>query len=130
MYTGNDVRIRAVSLVVGLLLAVTPVSGVLCQMDCDQVRTLPACHEAMSAPDGPALSTVHHPCDHDHTASTLGAAIGTSARDSAGAAHLSIAMPALSHTPASELRTSVADTHAPPRTRGRSVSSLATFLRI
>ena len=131
MYTGKVVRFRVFALVVTLLVAATPVLGVLCQMDCDEGRTTAACHQSTSSAGGPALRGVDHPCDHDHTVSTLGVASATNARDLVEGSLLSMTTLALNYAPAPELRAAAgADMHGPPGASGRSVSSLTSVLRI
>src|SRR5512138_2772330 len=66
MYTWRVVKFRLFGSVMALLVAVTPVLGFVCQMDCDRPLK-PTCHETTVSFDGPTIVGVDHACDNDHT---------------------------------------------------------------
>ena len=131
MYTGSVVRFRLFAFVLTLLFAVTPVLGVVCQMDCGQPPKSAACHESTTSSDGPSVRSTHHLCDHDHTGDGPALMAGTTgARESIGSAPVSVSISALVHQTVPEVRTAIADMHGPPGLTSRSVSSRITVLRI
>lgn len=132
MYTGSVVRPRLFAFVLALLIAVTPVLGIVCQMDCEQPPKAVACHESEKSSDGPTLQTLHHPCGHDHTGGSPALMAGAAGvRELVGVAFVSVSIAALLHVAAADDRVSVAaDMHGPPDPSGRRVSSRTTVLRI
>jgi hypothetical protein len=130
MYTGGVVRFRSFALALALLVAATPVIGVVCAMDCDRsLATWPPCHDEPIPHDGITLRAAHHACDHDHTGGRPALLISPG-RDPVG---ISVAAPALmlavAILPEAHAATACA-LHGPPGLTARSTSSLITVLRI
>src|SRR3990170_812604 len=93
MYTGSVVRLRSFALVLALLVAATPVIGVVCAMDCEQpLATSSPCHDATDPQGGITLRAAPHACNHDHTGVIPALLSSASARDVIG---ISGATPAL-----------------------------------
>ena len=123
-------RIRAFAFVVVLQFTVTPVLGMLCQMDCDQPPKAAACHETTASSDGATVRSAHHLCDHDHRASPALLASVAAIRDSVGSLFVPLSIAAVTDAAVVELPATLADMHGPPGLSGRSVSSRITILRI
>ena len=130
MYTGRVVRFRASALVLVLLLAATPVLGLVCAMDCDQPPATSACHESTASAGGPVVRGAHHGCDHDHTTGNPALVAGASVRDSIGAV-VAVPVPTLAHASTAQTRVANAPAmHGPPGLIFRTTSSQITVLRI
>src|SRR5262245_36184960 len=127
MYT-HLVKFRLFAFAVALLLAATPVLGVVCQMDCDQQSAAPPCHQSMSAPNGPMVRGTHR-CDHDHAGGSPAVQAGTTARDSLGAL-VDVSVPAVSHAVTADVRSTVAATYGQPGSTTLSPSFRTTVMRI
>lgn len=131
MYTGPVVRVRLLAFIVTLVVAASPVLGLVCQMDCDQHQAMGACHESATSSDRTSLQSADHPCDHDHATGSLGVVTSvTSSRDAVMLGHSSplVSNPSPSLSP--EIHRALSDMHGPPDVTGRSVSSRTTILRI
>lgn len=129
MYT-RTVRLRSFAFVLGLLLAATPVLGVVCQMDCDQLSAPPAeCHKSSASPGGPTVQGAQHGCDHDHTAGSPALRASTNARDSVGNA-IGISVSTLAQASVTDARVASLSMHGPPGSSGRDTSFRITVLRI
>ena len=129
VYTGRVVRLRLFALFFALALAATPVLGVVCQMDCDQLRATPTCHESAGSPDGPTLRDAQHACNHDHSTGSPALLSSASARDSVGA-FVALPLTTLAQASVPDARVAILAIHGPPGLSGRSKSSLAIVLRI
>lgn len=131
MYTGGDVRLRSFALVLALLLAATPLLGVVCEMDCDQPQaTSPACHTANVPDDAITLRNGPHSCDHDHTSGSPALLASASGRDSVGAS-VAVPLPTLAHVSVPAARMVLAAAlHGPPGLSGGMKASYLTVLRI
>jgi hypothetical protein len=128
MYTGRVVRLRWFAFIVALVLAATPVLGAVCQMDCDQVRATPTCHESASSPDGPIVRGAQHACNHDHSTGSPALLASVSARDSV--ANSAIPVSTLAHAFVPDAGVTILSMHGPPGLSGRSTSFTTTILRI
>jgi hypothetical protein len=131
MYTGGVVRHRFFAFVVALLIAVTPVIGAVCEMDCAQPPAASTpCHQANVPHEGTTLRGTSHGCDHDHTGGTPAMLTRAIGRDSVGPS-CAVPLPAPVQARFSDIRTSAAAvTHDPPGLTCRSTSSYLTVLRI
>jgi hypothetical protein len=129
MYTERVVRLRVFAFIVALVLAATPVLRAVCQMDCDQVRTTPTCHESASSPDGPTVRGTQHACNHDHSTGSPALLASVSARDSV-ANFVVIPVPTLAHAFVPDAGVAILAMHGPPGLSGRSTSFTITILRI
>ena len=130
-YTGGVVRRRSFALVLALVVAATPVIGLVCAMDCDQPPAASApCHDESVSHGGLTLRGTSHACDHDHTGASPALLAGSSARDSVGTS-VEVGSPTLVHALLSEAHTAAAGAmHGPPVLNARSTSSHITVLRI
>jgi hypothetical protein len=131
MYTGGVVRLRSFALALALLVAATPVIGVVCVVDCDRsLATWPPCHDATVSHDGITLRAAPHACDHDHTGKSPALLTGANTRDSVGIS-VAASAPTLVHAILPEAHAATACAlHGPPGLATRSTSSLITVLRI
>ena len=129
MYTGKVVRLRLLAFTVALVLATTAVFGVVCEIDCDQVAAVLACHESANSADGPSVRSGPHACNHDHSMGSAVLAASAAARDSVG---IFVAAPIATAARSSVTDVSVGNVamHGPPGLNGRSVSSRLAVLRI
>ena len=130
MYTGI-VRLRSFALALALLVAATPVIGIVCAMDCDQPpATSSTCHDGSVLHAGITVQSAPHACDHDHGGASPALLTNASGRDSSGtsAAALSftfvLAILPEAHAPAAGAM------HSPPGLSARSTSFQSTVLRI
>jgi hypothetical protein len=131
MYTGAVVRLRSFGLVLSLLVAATPVMGVVCAMDCDRppATSLP-CHGPTVPREGILLHAAPHACDHDHTGGSPALLTNASARGSEGISVVSAA-PTLALAFLPEAHGASADAvHGPPGLGARRASFHVTVLRI
>lgn len=130
MYTGA-VRLRSFALALALLVAATPVIGIVCAMDCDQpLATSVPCHDATVPHDGIRLSAAPHACDHDHAGGTPALLTSASARESVGTSVAALA-PAVVFALLPEADAAAAGAmHGPPALSARSTPFLITVLRI
>ena len=128
MYTWRVVKFRLFGFVMALLVAVTPVLGFVCQMDCDRPLK-PTCHETMGSFGGPTIGAVHHACDHDHTGARAALVGSTGTREAVGPGFVSIAPTAFGQATVPDIA-AMFDMHGPPGSSARSVSSRTTVLRI
>jgi hypothetical protein len=129
MYTGRVVRLRWFAFIVTLVLAATPVLGAVCQMDCDQVRATPPCHESASSPNGPIVRSAQHACNHDHSTGSPALLASVSARDLVGN-FVAIPVPTLAHAFLPDAGVTILAIHGPPGLSDRSTSFTITILRI
>ena len=132
MYTGRAVRLRSFALVLALVVAATPVIGVLCEMECDQspAASSSGCHGASVPQDGTALRGGPHACDHNHTGGSPALLTSAKSRDSVGISFPALP-PTLVHALVDEARLAAAAAmHGPPGLSGRIPSSHITVLRI
>lgn len=132
MYTGKTVWLRSFALVLGLVVAATPVISVLCAMECDPPHAGSAspCHDASVPDDGTTFRAVPHACDHDHTGGSPALLASATGRDAVGA---SVAAAPLTfvHTLVHQAgMAAAAMMYGPPGLSGRSTSSHLTVLRI
>jgi hypothetical protein len=115
--------------IVAVSMAVTPVLGVVCEMDCEKRPASPTCHLSPSSPDGPTVRSGPHACNHDHSMGSAAVVASAAARDSLGTdAAFPIATTALASV--ADARVANLVMHGPPGVTGRSVSSRLTVLRI
>jgi hypothetical protein len=130
VYTG-PVRLRSFALALALLVAATPVIGIVCAMDCDQppATSLP-CHDATVPHDGITLRAAPHACDHDHTGAGPALLTSASGRDSVGTSIASLAPTFVFAIVPEPHATAAGAMHGPPGLSARSWSSLITVLRI
>ena len=130
MYTGI-VRLRSFALALALLVAATPVIGIVCAMDCGQPpATSSTCHDGSVPHAGITLRGTPHACDHDHGGAKPALLTSSSARDSAGTSVAALApafvLAILPEAPAS----GAGAMHGPPGLSARSTSFQTTVLRI
>jgi hypothetical protein len=111
-----------------LLVAVTPVLGFVCQMDCDRPLK-PTCHETIASFDGPTIGAVHHACDHDHTGARAALVGSAGVREAVGPSFVSNAPTPFGQVAVPGIA-AMFDMHGPPGPSARSVSSRTTVLRI
>jgi hypothetical protein len=131
MYTDRVVKVRSFACILALVLAATPVLGLVCQLDCDQLPKSVACHESANSSDHLSVRSAPHPCDHDHTGGSPALAASASGfRESVGIAMVGLSIPALAHATVSDVRTAIADVHGPPGLIASRLSALITVLRI
>jgi hypothetical protein len=122
------VRLRWFAFIVTLVLAATPVLGAVCQMDCDQVRATPPCHESASSPNGPIVRGAKHACNHDHSTGSPALLASVSARDSV--ASFASPVPILAHAFVPDAGVTILAMQGPPGLSDRSTSFTITILRI
>jgi len=128
IYTGRVVRLRSSAFVLALLLAATPVLGVICELDCDPPAAASECHEPTTS-KGPTVRGAQH-CDHLHTTGSPALLSKPSARDSVFT-FAAAPVAALSHSLVSAARSTMTVRRGPPGLSGRSRTSLSsTVLRI
>jgi len=130
MYTGI-MTLRSFALALALLVAATPVIGIVCAMDCGRPPARSStCHDG-SVPDaGVTLESAPHACDHNHGGAKPALLTSFSARDSAGTSVAALA-PAFVLAILPEVPASAAGTmHGPPGLSARSTSFRTTVLRI
>ena len=129
MYTGV-VRLRSFALALALLVAATPVIGIVCAMDCDQTpATLLPCHDATVSQNGNTLRAAPHACDHDHTGASPALLASASGRDSVATLVAPLAMFVFAILPEAHAAAAGA-MHGPPGLSARSTSLHITVLRI
>ena len=130
MYTGV-VRFRSFALALALLVAATPVIGIVCAMDCDQPPpTSSTCHDGSVLHAGVTLRGAPHACDHDDGGATPALLTTSSARDSAGTSVAALA-PTFVLAIIPSAHSSVAGAmHGPPGLSTRNTSFHTTVLRI
>jgi Universal stress protein family len=129
MYTERVVTLRSFAFVLALLLTATPVVGVVCEMDCDQVPATPPCHESARFPGGPAVRGAQHACNHDHSTDSPALLAGAGARDSVRA-FVVLPLTTLAHALAPDGRVAILAMHGPPGFGSRNTPSAITILRI
>jgi hypothetical protein len=129
MYTGRVVRLRLVAVLLALVLAATPVLGVVCQMDCDHVPATPTCHESASSPDGSIVRSAQHACNHDHSTGSPALLASAGARDLVGT-FVALPLTTLADASVPDARVAILAMHGPPGLSGRSTSPHTTVLRI
>ena len=115
-----------------LLVAATPVMGIVCAMDCERpVATASTCHEASAtAPQNDVtLQAVLHACDHDHTGGSPALAAAGD-RDSAAFSVVAQAPTAALVIVAGTYAATAVGSHGPPGLTPRSSLSRPTVLRI
>lgn len=122
-------RLRSLAFVLALMLAATPVLGVVCEMDCEQPSATPACHSAAPVHDGLTLRGHQHDCARDHASGTPALLAGTSARD-AGRTFVAIFAPTLAQASVIDARVALLVMHGPPGLSGRISPSYTSVLRI
>ena len=122
-------KLRLFAFIVALVLAAMPTFRAVCQMDCDQVRATPTCHESPSSPDGPTVRGAQHACNHDHSTGSPALLASVSARDSA-ANFVVIPVPTLAHAFVPDAGVTILAMHGPPGLSDRSTSFTITILRI
>jgi hypothetical protein len=123
------VTLRLVASLLALVLAATPVLGVVCRMDCDQVRATPICHESASSLDGPTVRGAQHACNHDHSTGRPALLSSAGARDFVGT-FVTLPLTTLAHASVPDARVAILAMHGPPELSGRSTSSHTIVLRI
>lgn len=129
MYT-RTVRLRHFAFLLGVLLAATPLLGVVCQMDCDPPPAISSeCHQSAASPEAATVHGARHGCDHDHTIASPAVRAGTNARDSVGSV-IAISVPTVAQASVTDARVAILDKHGPPGLSGRSTASHNTILRI
>lgn len=132
MYTRSVVRLRSVAVILALSIAVTPVIGALCGMDCDEGQAPVAkshCHEASTATGGTAFRAAPRGCDHDHGLSTPAFLTKANHRDSGQLSAPTAVLPASTHA-FTATRPALVTMSGPPGSSGRSPSSRCSVLRI
>ena len=130
MYT-LSVRLRLFAFTFALLFAVTPVLGVICQLDCGAAQAAAptaTCHETAGPDKGATTVRGTHGCTHDYMGDGLALLTSASARDISVApiAILSVLVPPLLGA-AQAQRIAM---HGPPGFDARLQTSLITVLRI
>jgi hypothetical protein len=124
----NVVRVRCVALVLLLTVAVVPVIGVVCELDCDKAGARSACHGAAAGETAVLRGNVHG-CGHGH----LAGAPALLARASSRAHEVwPDALPLLfvpTVSPAPELPAALT-LHGPPGLDSRNTNAIPTVLRI
>jgi hypothetical protein len=130
MYTDTVVPFRLFALALALLVAATPVIGVVCAMDCERPPAAsPACHDSMVPDDGTMLRAAPHACDHGQTGDPA-LLTNDSTRDSVGNS-VAPATPTRALAILFEAHAAAADLmHGPPGVRSRSTSVHITILRV
>jgi hypothetical protein len=131
MYTRGAVTLRSFALALALLIAATPVIGVVCAMDCHPApATSSLCHEAAVPHDRVTFRAAPHACDHDQTGGTAALLAIASARDCARISTVATApTPALAMLPEADAAAADAE-HGPPGLGVRMTSFHITVLRI
>ncbi len=130
MYT-SSVRLRLFACAFALLFAVTPLMGLICQLDCRTARAAAAtapCHETAAADKGSTTVRGTHGCTHDHGGDGPALLTSASAPDMSVApvATLSVLVPPL----LSAAQAHRIAMHGPPGFDARLQTSLTTVLRI
>ena len=127
-YTGGVVRLRFFTLVLALLVAATPVIGVVCEMDCDRpTAASPRCHQSNVPHDGVTLRDVPHACHHDHTSGRPAFLTSASGRDAVGTSFGALTATLVPAILAETHAAACGALHGPP---GRRTSPHITVLRI
>jgi hypothetical protein len=132
MYTERVVRLRSFALMLALLVAATPVVGILCAMDCEPpVAAAPSCHEASATgpQDAVTLRAVLHACDHDHTGGSPSVTVAGE-RDSAGFSVVAQASAAAVAIFDEAYAATTVGLHGPPGLTTRRSLARSTVLRI
>ena len=129
MYTGKVVRLRLPAFIVALALAMAPVLGVACRMDCEQVPATSICHGSTGSPDGSTVRNGQHACSHDHSTGNPAFLPSGSARDYAGTAVV-LPVTTTAYPSVADARLAIPAMHGPPGSSGRSSHSIITILRI
>ena len=130
-YTGKVVTIRFGAFMLALLVAVSPLIGVVCALDCDLPSAAsPLCHVAAVSDDGVAWQVSPHSCGHEHMNASPGLLSSASSRNMAES---SVAAPSL--TPVFVILPAVdviaaSVLHGPPGVTPRSRSLPITVLRV
>jgi hypothetical protein len=124
------VSFRAPAAVLVLLLAGSPVLGIVCAVVCDQpplTSTMKsACHESTASPDGSAVSGNQAACDHNQAGTAPALAAKSTAHGSE-----STSLPAFRSIPADDAcRANSVARHGPPGLSARRMSLHITVLRI
>jgi hypothetical protein len=131
MYTGQSVSVRSFALGVALLVAGSPVIGLVCALDCDRPpATASACHSRSTTSEASTLRGTTHVCGHRHVSEPPALLTGTTGRQ-----HV---VPSFAAAPLDSVRTSlsvpaigaVLAMHDPPGLKARTAKSLTTVLRI
>ncbi len=131
MYTDNVVRVRLLALIVTVVVVVSPMLGVLCQIDCNRLQAIPACHQSTTSSGTTNLRSAQHVCDHNHANDSLGVVTGPdSGRDTLALSQFSVALSTLSWGGVREIHGVPAGMHGPPGIIGRRVSSSIPILRV
>ena len=130
MYTKEVVRLRSFALVLALLLAVGPVIGVVCELDCDQppAKSSP-CHNA-AAREGATMRATTHACGHAHVAGPRALLTGTNSRDQLVTSIAVMSLCVMRASLPEPGKGTVVALHGPPGLNSGSTASLATVLRI
>jgi hypothetical protein len=69
-----------------MLIGVTPMIRMVCEMDCDQTRPAsPACHTSSPSHDIVSWRTTPHGCNHDHSFAKPALVTSSNDRDASGA---------------------------------------------
>lgn len=125
-------RLRSFALMLALLVAATPVMGVVCATDCERpVATASSCHEASAAApqDVVTLRQVLHSCDHDHSGASPGLA-ATGERDPGRTSAVAQAPMAARAILPQAYAASAVRLHGPTELTPRNSLSHSTILRI
>lgn len=130
MYTGI-VRLRSFALALALLVAATPVIGIVCAMDCGQPPARSStCHDGSVPHAGITLRGTPHACDHHHGGAKPALLTSSSARDSAGTSVAASAPAFVLAIPVEAPASAAGAMHGPPGLSARSTSFQTTVLRI
>lgn len=129
MYTDGVKTLRRVAFVLALLVAAGPVIGVACELDCETPSTRSSgCHDVATR-GGDTMRPAAHACGHAHVAEPGAMRPGVSGRDQHVPFVSALWHRASAFSPAAVGAAALAF-HGPPGVTARSISSLATVLRI
>ena len=130
-YTGKVVTIRSGAFMLALLVAVSPLIGVVCALDCDRPSAAsPPCHVAAVSDDGVTWQISPHACGHEHMNASPGLLSSAGARNMAvsSVAASSLALVFVNRPAVEVIAASVL--HGPPGVTSRSRSLPITILRV
>jgi hypothetical protein len=122
------VRVRCLALVLLLTVAVVPVIGVICELDCDKPATRSACHGAAAGERATLRGNVHG-CGQGHLAGAPARLAGASSRahEVAPDALPLLCVPTVSPVPGLPAALTL---HGPPGLDSRNTNAIPTVLRI
>lgn len=128
-YTGDVVRSRSLALFLAVLVAATPILGLVCAIDCEEpAAAASSCHVAESSTAVQKMAGTLHRCDQDHTTGAPAVVFGSSARECLGA-FVPLVFATIAPAPGRD-PLAIRAMHGPPGPGGRDTSFLNTVLRI